>query len=106
MLAIAYQRVEFIQSFFHLPFSENDFTISELELLYRFGYVHGKSCEILTKYYVDGYKEPDLTCESVKTFCEMTRCRAIGIERSRRAIDKFTRIFQRSENFLPEVSKS
>jgi len=104
LLAIAYQRVEFIQEFFHLPFSENDFTVAELEILYGFGFVHGESGELLTKYYENGYKEPDLRCEPAKLFYEMTRCKAIHIENSRRAVNRFCRRLQRSENFLPHVS--
>jgi len=104
LLAIAYERVEFIQAFFHLPFTENDFTIAELESLYGFAYIHGESSEIITKYYEGGYQEPDLTSEAVKRFYEMTHSKPISMQDSRRAINKLTLRLQRSENFLPEVS--
>ena len=74
-------------------------------MLYGFGYVHGKSTEVLTKYYEDGFKEPALTCESIKTFYKMTRCKPIRMKESRRALTEFTKRLQRSENFLPEVSE-
>ena len=105
MLCLAYERVEFIETFFNNSLHEMEISFSELELLYGFGYVDGKSWELLKDFYYDNSKKIDeATHENMQLCIKLTNSRrVINMETSREALNDYCERIRKSQCFFPQV---
>ena len=106
MLCFAYQRTNFIEDMFPVPLKLIRFQKEDLEILYGFGYIDGRSKEVLKTLYdieTTGYDMP--TNSKSDLFLRMTTSNIIiNMTESRNILNLLCKRIRKSISFFAMVS--
>ena len=108
MLCFVYQRTNFIEKFFLVPLKETIFQYEDLEVLYGFGYMDGRSKETIKPIYsgrIENVKP--VVAKDIQLFSEMTTVdNTVAMETTRDAFNILCKRIRKSDCYLPKVNHS